>query len=395
MATFPREVATTAKCNPFGDRGRGKGYHGGTERAGEHVVAFERHRKALIVMPCNNQRGFVLATTLGMLVAITIGAAYLAERVDRSRLLAQQTQQMAESLVDLANTRAEILFRMGTAGFSVYGLGEQPESAIRLDDRPYRGTGDDIVRLQDNRGLLNLNFVDTELLFRLLGQFGVPAEKWGPMLDAFQDYIDTDDLRRLNGAEAREYGALNLPPPVNDWLATPQQLQNIIGSRDQVGLWKDQRFAQLVTASRVTGFNPNTAPLEILASLPGSSREIAEMIVRLRRATPFGSATQLAGLMENPRMDAENIVLFPSNSFRITQQSKKLPWMVQYSVSLTPASEIAPWHIDYYAKNEAASLIENEKEIAPLPARATQSSDRKSTRLNSSHQKISYAVFCL
>src|SRR5438552_9045299 len=31
----------------------------------------------------------------------------------------------------------------------------------------------------------------------------------------------------------------------------------------------------------------------------------------------------------------------------------------------------------------------------PLPARATSAPDRKSTRLNSSHQIISYAVFCL
>src|SRR5690606_31312896 len=33
--------------------------------------------------------------------------------------------------------------------------------------------------------------------------------------------------------------------------------------------------------------------------------------------------------------------------------------------------------------------------IAPAPSESTQVQDRKSTRLNSSHEKSSYAVFCL
>ena len=326
------------------------------------------------MMSRNNQHGFVLVTTLWILAAITIGVAYFSERVDRSRMQALQTQQLAESLVDIADTRAEVLFRLGTTGFSVHGLGGSAADAIRLDDRPYRGTGDDVVRLQDNRGLLNLNLLDAELLLRLLGQFGVPAENQGPMLDALQDYIDTDDLRRLNGAEAREYEMLSLPPPANDWLVTPYQLQNIIGWRNQAGLWKDQRFLQLVTTSRVNWFNPNTAPLEVLASLPGSSRVIAEKIVEFRRDIPFVSTAQLANLAGIPGLNEESVMFFPSNSIRITQQSKNLPWMVQYSVTLTPTSNIAPWRIDYYAKNAAESLVENEKEIALLPARNSQSS---------------------
>src|SRR5207244_11233219 len=39
--------------------------------------------------------------------------------------------------------------------------------------------------------------------------------------------------------------------------------------------------------------------------------------------------------------------------------------------------------------------IRRRKNIAPSPASVTIARDRKSTRLNSSHQIISYAVFCL
>ena len=325
-------------------------------------------------MSRNNQHGFVLVATLWILAAITIGVSYFAERVDRSRVRAQQTQELAEALVDLANTHAEILFRLGTTGFSVWGLGGEPASAIRLDDRPYQGTGNDVVRLQDNRGLINLNFMDTDTLIRLLGQFGIPAEKQGPMLETLQDYIDTDDLRRLNGAEAREYALRNLPPPINDWLATPHQLQNIIGWRDQAALWKNQRLLQLVTTSRVIGFNPNTAPLEVLASLPGSSREIAGMLIKQRQDIPFVSVAQLGSLFANPLLDTEKLIFFPSESIRITQQSKQLPWMAQYSVTLTPTSNTAPWRVDYYAKNTTATPIEADKDIAPLPGLVSQAS---------------------
>src|SRR5258708_19426157 len=53
---------------------------------------------------------------------------------------------------------------------------------------------------------------------------------------------------------------------------------------------------------------------------------------------------------------------------------------------------------EYYRRDSVARL--NEQSHKPLtslprPKRAPPSEDRKSTRLNSSHQIISYAVFCL
>lgn len=315
----------------------------------------------------NGQRGFILVATLWILAAITIAAGYFAERVNRLIALAQQKQETAALLVEFANTRADTLFRLGTTPISFYGLGGQP--AIALDNRPYRGTGDDIVRLQDNRGLLNVNFLNIEMMSNFLGQQGAPFEKRDAMIDALRDYIDIDDLRRLNGAEAAEYAALGLPPPPNDWLATPFQLQNIIGWRDQAALSKDQRLTQFVTTGRIVGFNPNTAPLEVLVSLPGNSREIAEQMIKLRGEKPFISTAPMINLGWNPRMDSEFFIFFPSDSIRVTQQNKKLPWMLQYNVTLTPMAGNAPWRFDYYGKFAATPPILNDKEIAPLPAR--------------------------
>jgi len=316
------------------------------------------------------QRGFILVATLWILAVITIAASYFAERVSRSIALAQQKQETAQQLVEFANTRADILYRLGTTHFSFYGLGGPP--AIALDDRPYRGSGEDIVRLQDNRGLLNVNFVEQNMMSRLLGQLSVPVEKRDAMIDTLRDYIDTDDLRRLNGAEVAEYAALGLPPPPNDWLASPYQLKNIIGWRDQPGLWENQRLPRLVTTSRISGLNPNTAPPEILASLPGSTRGATETLIRLRNEKPLYTVGQLADFTSG-ELDPDFFLFFPGNSIRITQQSRKLPWAMQFSLSLTPRSENAPWRIDYQVKTPVTYRIDNVDKIQKLPAQTATS----------------------
>lgn len=311
----------------------------------------------------------MLVATLWLLAAIAIGVAYFAEQVDRSRELAIRGQRQSESLLAMESTRAELLFRLATQTFTVHGLGKDAATAIRLDDRPYRGTAGDIVQVQDNRGLVNLNFLEKGLMLRLLGQLGVPAERQDALMDLLSDYVDTDNLRRLNGAEAPEYRALDLPGPANDFLTTPQELRNIAGWRSQPELWKDKGVGQLVTTARVVGFDPNSAPLEVLASLPGSSRQIAATIAARREAVPLVAPEQWADLTGGIVSHEVNFVFFPSNSFRISQRADRLPWMLQYCVTLTPASDVAPWRIEYHLKVPASPIPENDVKVLPLPPR--------------------------
>ncbi len=178
------------------------------------------------------QRGFVLPLTLWILAAIAIAAGAFAERMMAALDLARLSQQRIQNLVDMGNTRAEILFRLASTRMSVYGLGPTQGQAIALDDRPYQGEGHDLLRLQDDRGLINLNFATEGSLSRLLGVLGIPYEQRGRLVDTFNDYIDEDDFKRLNGAEAREYEAAGLPPPRNEKLVTPYEPRNILGWRD-------------------------------------------------------------------------------------------------------------------------------------------------------------------
>ena len=320
-------------------------------------------------MPASRQQGFVLVVTLWILAIITIGATYFAERVASSVNLARQSQEATEALLEISSTRAEIFFRLGTTPFSIYGLGPTPQSAIALDNRPYRGVGQDIVRLQDSRGLVNVNFIHPEMLRRLLAQMGVAAENRDALLDTLNDFTDTDDLRRLNGAEMAEYRARDLPPPPNDWLVTPWQLQNIIGWREQAALWKDQRLPGIVTTARIVGFNPNTAPREALAALPGSSPEIADNLIKLRSLNPFTSVSQLASVTGQAGLDSDNVYFFPGDNIRLTQESDKIPGALHYQIALTPLGDQAPWRIDYYIKVGPTISAKNANKPVSLPAR--------------------------
>src|SRR5699024_11765715 len=64
------------------------------------------------------------------------------------------------------------------------------------------------------------------------------------------------------------------------------------------------------------------------------------------------------------------------------------PWMVRIKDRI--ATDIKEWNVERKEKRQEKSAVKaQQKELA------AHEEDRKSTRLNSSHVSISYAVFCL
>lgn len=328
------------------------------------------------LMYTRKQQGFVLVLTLWVLVIVAIAAGYFAERVARSVELAQQSRQNTLAIIDMAGTRAEILYRFGTTSMTEYGLG-RGNTVIELDSRSYRGLGNTLLRIQDNRGLLNLNLTDDDRLQRLLGLLGIPAEQRSHLIDTLRDFTDADNLHRLNGAEEKEYLALNLPPPANKNLITPWEARRIIGWRDAPQLWQTGRLVELTTTGSSFGLNPNTAPAEVLATLPGVTEEIAQIIIARRKLSPIIDARQLAEIASIPAQQIEDLIgVLPSNSIRITQSSRGLPWAIQYNIMLTPNSDDAPWRTDYYSRVNTVQRDEAQTNIPELPPRSTAPPER-------------------
>jgi len=327
----------------------------------------------------NIQRGFVLAATLWMLAILAVVAVYFAERIQHARELAQASRSHSQALLDLNNARAEILFRIATTPFSVYGLGSSEKEAIALDDRAYLGPGDTAVRLQDNRGLLNLNIVNDDRLDRFLSLMGAPAARRAALIDALRDYIDDDDLKHLNGAETADYAAAGLPPPRNAKLVTPMEAKSIFGWADVPQLWQDNLLPRLATTSGSFSLNPNTASWQTLATMRGMTPEGAQAIIQARKIAPIVNAGQIEALtgiriITDPYL--ADAIPFPSDSVRVTQQHKAAGWGWQYNVTLTPVSDTAPWRIDYSYRVELSSSDASEHAIQPLPARAARTASQ-------------------
>ncbi len=317
-----------------------------------------------------SQRGFVLVLTLWVLVVVALAAGYFAERVSRSVDLAQQSNLNTRAMIDMASSRAELLYRLATTSITVHGLGRD-SATLYLDNRPYQGLGKTIVQVQDNRGLLNLNAVEDERMQRLLGLLGIPADQRPHLIDTWRDFTDDDDLHRLNGAEKDAYLARNLPPPPNRALISPWEAQAIMGWRDAPQLWQYGRLAQLTTTSAVSGLNPNTAPPEILATLPGMTEDVAQRIYGRRQLFPINNLMQLADLSGLPIASFdETVSLLPGNAMRITQSAPDLPWAIQYNVTLTPKSDDAPWQIDYFSRVPAGKSLESKSAPQALPPRS-------------------------
>lgn len=329
-------------------------------------------------MPANNQHGFVLVLTLWVMVIVAIAAGYFAEHVARVIKLTQQSQLNTQTLIATTGTRADILYRLSTTSMSEYGLGN---TRIHLDNRPYHGLGDTQLQLQDDRGLLNLNAIDDNRLQRFLGLMGIANIQHRRFIDTLRDFTDADKLHRLNGAEDAQYRAMGLPLPANRNLITPWEVKRIITWRTAPALWKNNRLIELVSTSASVGLNPNTAPIEILRTLPGLTDKMAQMIIARRKLSPITSEAQITAItgMSLHSPFGMGIIATPSNSIRVTLSALGLSWAMQYNITLTPNDKHAPWRTDYY--NRINTPQRKNVKILPLPPRSNSAAAQAPTRI--------------
>lgn len=323
------------------------------------------------------QTGFILVTTLWILTALTVAIGFFSLWAQRAVELTQFLQIDRQGQIDAQSTQATLIFLLATQQLTVAGLttpsreplaaespslpDEKPEeegdklpilpqgNEIALDDRVYYGLGSARFALQDQKGLINLNF-SRKLFIRLLGLLGVAGEEREGLLAKLDDYIDPDDLHRLNGAESYHYKQLGLPPPSNHLLRTPWEIKHVLGWQQQVSLWENNRWGQLTTVAGYTGApNFNTAPALVLQSFAGVDAESAARIIQTRQIQPFYTEEilyQTIGV--NLGLDPLELNFFPAESIRLTLWQAGATRMRQIHLQLTPfADQKSPWQIEY------------------------------------------------
>lgn len=324
------------------------------------------------------QGGYILALSIAVLALMLVGATYIGQRMSLALKLAQAEQQRANDDRALENARARVLFLLASVPRSRFGLGSGPQ-AVALDGRYYRFGDEALVSLQDARGLFGINAfgltgVGRQGIERLLGAYGLDAPTISRLTDTLLDYRDTDELRRLNGAESEDYlAAAGGDRPRNADLLTPNELSRVLGWPEQARLWEEDPITDHLHILSRNAFNPNTAGWRALAALSGLTPEIAQGLVRSRRSGEMPDISRMAftGVIGDPFGSNAMVSLFPGETIIVTLRPAAGNWGHRMAVTHTPHGVRAPWRIQYAQRVALPPLEGERKSLPPLPEPGT------------------------
>lgn len=312
------------------------------------------------------QRGYVLVLVLGALALVAFVAGRFAARMDGLRSQAISLSGYAEARVAAESALQAGLYWVSTrpGGPGGYGVSYQP--GIRSDGRPYALPGGALLRVQDQRGLFSLNIERREGLLRVLAGLGVSVTEADGLVDVLLDYLDTDNLKRLNGAEADEYRALGLPPPRNDWMLSTGELWRLPRWRDKPELIE---ALQAVSSTGKDGLlNPNDMPMALVRLLlPSAKPEQLALFETLRRDQPFGGAGAVASAT-GLQFVGEEFWFYTGDRVRLSVWAPGLPQATQYNLALVPDGAEAPWKItDTQPENKGTPSHGSSERPTPFP----------------------------
>jgi len=314
--------------------------------------------------------GFVLVIVLTLLVVLALLAAAVATSAERTIRAAQDDNERFQAELDMASTRETILFMLSTQRKTLAGLTVRAEDAaatltfndnedgssslpvgdeIRLDSTPYQGLGMARFALQEDRGLLSINWAPLQRRFAFYESLGVPENRWNALEAKRLDYQDADDLRRLNGAEKEHYLRAGLPPPSNRTLATPLELRRVMDFGPLLAQMDDAHLLSMLTTTRSIAININTAPADVLVLLPGMTRANAERMVHMRRTAPFISFAQARQFgITATYEDGLNLFSMQSGHLIVWNQYSGSRQLVHWTLApMQIGVPLIPWRIDY------------------------------------------------
>lgn len=322
-------------------------------------MAFERR----------NQRGFVLAVTLWLLAGMAVAVALMTLWARDEVVAATVGRDAFEDEAAALTLRETILYLAATrertrAGLRQGELGED-ERAVRrleefgamdktprgdelsLDATLYSGVGGIQFTLQDHGGQYPLLLPGDASLDALLVAAGIDPAAVPALRDAYLDYVDADDVARLNGAEARDYARQDRPPPPNRFLLAPAEIRAIRGwdALEPEVLLRLEAMTQPYAAGPL---NLNAAPEPVLARVLGGECDgRCDRIRTERRRMPFVNSMDFEA-RTGVRLAGDPFVDYrfgPSESFVLTTWGR-IGGGWRLHVRLTPlADKAGPWTV--------------------------------------------------
>lgn len=306
--------------------------------------------------------------TLVFLVAITALASLNAEaRSARDRIRFMQSAMSAEAaIIYLATTSPIDSQSIVVGGQRALGefdtetsaeeanAGTDSTTSLYLDGRPYSLANPQAltVTVQDQAGLINLARLNPLAQRRLFMLLGIAENETTDLVAAFRDYVDTDDLRQIDGAEAAQY---DTGRPANRPLRRASEWLSVKGARAAVdpAAWRrirpDITYDQTLSAINVNTMTPTT-----MAVVFDITRQQAEAAVQARRQTPFLTINAFETAVGRPSLgDPELLYTFPAGRMLYTIRDTRSPWLYRGRLTLSPTSNEQPFWIDQTEQTEA------------------------------------------
>ncbi len=322
------------------------------------ATVYRRNEKYRVAGRIRRSRGIALVSVLWVIALLSILALGVSSEIRTetrsiSNLLRlTQAQYAAEGGVDLAIAN---LFTSSPARWPVDGAVQQ----VRIAKAAVR------IAIYDETGRIDLNYAEPWLLNKLLASVNVGADERLLLVDAILDWRDSDNLRRLNGAEDDTYFAAGMPYGAKDAkFDNVDELGLVFGMRPEIV----QAIKPVLTVySGRPGVNSAVASAQVLRVLSGGGTDGLERYGE-RLGSPSAQASDLAN---SARAGAE----FSGSFFSIHVEARidaKIVARVAATVQLTDARNryrIVTWsqpfdaEFPYEAPEQIAAMLNPERRV--------------------------------
>jgi len=306
-------------------------------------------------------RGFVLPVTVILLALVAVGVGLMATRSDQMQSLVATARQEQRATQDLQDALAQVLYASSVLYRRGGRMGE-----IAIDGRHYRLANGTVVRLQDAAGLFNLRRATRLELLRLMRAFGVEDRLADRLADTLLDYVDPDDLNRLNGAEAREYAAAGRAPPRNARLLTPTELLRVLGW-DALKPQQQRALLDQVYMGPNRVLNRYTATGPAISAVSGADTAFAADLVAQRGADLPLRVDSLPDIATGSFLAAGRYSMMPSATLLVTLCPPAVAWCEHLAISSVSTDPRSPWHIAHQLRLPRLKPLPDAASLTLLP----------------------------
>jgi len=258
-----------------------------------------------------------------VILTVSIGFNWLVREYIKS---AQAFQQKTEAMLKARSVYDTLIYFMLNGNFTAKEIilpqiERLPEiKSIPLDGGEVSFLEDLAVKAQDANGILSVTTIKTLPLKRLLTYFGVDSQNADIFIDSILDWIDQDDLTRINGAEKQWYSSQGFNyEPRNYQIQNKEELKLIRGLSPEIY----SKIEPYITILPATGFNPNTASDPVLISYLDIGNDTLNVLKEYMKTKPVTSDSELYSLTGRRIVQEEGLYFFPSSFLEITVQAGK------------------------------------------------------------------------